>query len=142
MSNIEAYLNDFNVDELIFDEIKDLGIIDYHNHLDPKEIYLDKPFENIGEMLLKTDHYKWRLMRAYGVDEKYITGSETTYKEKFEKFAEVVSTAYGNPIKKWLELELYTFFKIKTPLSKKTATRVWARANKYIKEGLFPLFTF
>jgi glucuronate isomerase len=135
MSNIEAYLNDFNVDELIFDEIKDLGIIDYHNHLDPKEIYLDKPFENIGEMLLKTDHYKWRLMRAYGVDEKYITGSETTYKEKFEKFAEVVSTAYGNPIKKWLELELYTFFKIKTPLSKKTATRVWARANKYIKEN-------
>ncbi|MDE6614011.1 MAG: glucuronate isomerase, partial [Clostridia bacterium] len=57
----------------IYDQVKDLPIIDYHCHLSPKEIYEDLTFGNIGEMWLAGDHYKWRLMRAFGIDEKYIT---------------------------------------------------------------------
>ena len=72
----------------LYEKVKDLPIIDYHCHLSPKEIYEDKPFSNIGEMWLGGDHYKWRLMRACNIDEKYITG-DADWKEKFIKFANV-----------------------------------------------------
>ncbi len=124
--------------EKIYSEIKDLPIIDYHCHLSPKEIYENKVFGNIGEMWLAGDHYKWRLMRFYGVDEKYITGN-APMKEKFLKFAEVVSTAYGNPIRDWCELELDAVFGIKKPLCKENAADIWNEANEKIKkEGLCP----
>ena len=72
--------------ERLYGEVKDLPIIDYHCHLSPKEIYEDRQFGNIGEMWLSGDHYKWRLMRAYGIDERYITG-DADYREKFLAFA-------------------------------------------------------
>ena len=117
----------------IYDQVKDLPIIDYHCHLSPKEIYEDLPFGNIGEMWLGGDHYKWRLMRAFGIDEKYITG-DADYKEKFMQFSKAVGYAYGNPIKDWVALELQFFFGITTPLNEATAEEIWNKANKIIEE--------
>ncbi len=125
--------------EKIYSEIKDLPIIDYHCHLSPKEIYENKVFSSLGEMWLAGDHYKWRLMRFYGIDEKYITGKETSMKEKYEKFAETVSTAFGNPIQDWCELELDLVFGIKKRLCKENAAEIWNEANEKIrKDGLCP----
>ncbi|MDE5548887.1 MAG: glucuronate isomerase, partial [Clostridia bacterium] len=117
----------------IYDQVKDLPIIDYHCHLSPKEIYEDLPFGNIGEMWLAGDHYKWRLMRAFGIDEKYITG-DADWKEKFTLFAKAVGYAYGNPIKDWVALELQFFFGITTPLNEATASEIWDKANQVIAE--------
>ncbi len=119
--------------EEIYAEVKDLPIIDYHCHLSPREIYEDRPFEDIGEIWLAGDHYKWRLMRGYGVDEKYITGN-ASWKEKFEKFAEAVGYALGNPVKDWVAAELMFFFGITTPLNKDTAKEIREKANAVIKE--------
>lgn len=119
--------------EEIYAAVKDLPIIDYHCHLSPREIYEDKPFEDIGEIWLAGDHYKWRLMRGYGVDEKYITGN-ASWEEKFEKFAEAVGYALGNPVKDWVAAELMFFFGIKTPLNKDTAKEIREKANAVIKE--------
>ena len=127
---IVNFLNSKSAKKL-YAEVKDLPIIDYHCHLSPKEIYEDKPFENIGVMWLAGDHYKWRLMRCAGVDEKYITG-DADWWEKFYQFAKVAGTAYGNPIKDWCALELSFFFGIKTPLNEVTAKEIWDKANKVI----------
>lgn len=116
----------------LYDAVKDLPIIDYHCHLSPKEIYEDKPFEDIGQMWLAGDHYKWRLMRAYGIDEKYITG-DADMREKFGYFAKAVGSAYGNPIKDWVALELAFFFGITTPLNEATAEEIWQKANEVIR---------
>ncbi|MBQ1862341.1 MAG: glucuronate isomerase [Clostridia bacterium] len=125
--------------EKIYSEIKDLPIIDYHCHLSPKEIYENRIFGDLGEMWLAGDHYKWRLMRFYGIDEKYITGKETPMKEKYEKFVEAVSTAYGNPIQDWCALELDLVFGIKKRLCKENAEEIWNEANEKIKkDGLCP----
>ena len=85
----------------------DMPIIDYHCHVSPKEIYEDKRFANLTEIWLGGDHYKWRLMRSNGVDERYITGDATPY-EKFFKFAEALPKAIGNPMYHWCHLELKT----------------------------------
>ena len=119
--------------EEIYAAVKDLPIIDYHCHLSPREIYEDRPFEDIGEIWLAGDHYKWRLMRGYGVDEKYITGN-ASWEEKFEKFAEAVGYALGNPVKDWVAAELMFFFGITTPLNKDTAKEIREKANAVIKE--------
>ena len=119
--------------EKIYAAVKDLPIIDYHCHLSPKEIFEDKPFDDIGEIWLAGDHYKWRLMRGYGVDEKYITG-DASWEEKFDKFAEAVGYALGNPVKDWVAAELMFFFGITTPLNKDTAKEIRKQANAVIKE--------
>ncbi len=119
--------------ELIYDKVKDLPIIDYHCHLQPKEIYEDKPFDNIGEIWLGGDHYKWRLMRGVGIDEKYITG-DASWKEKFMKYAEAVELALGNPLYHWSHMELKQFFGINEPLTKENAEEIWNRANAVIEE--------
>ena len=89
---------------------EDCPIIDYHCHLSPKEIWEDIHFENITQVWLGGDHYKWRLMRCAGVDEKYITGDASDY-EKFCKWAEVLGKAIGNPLYHWSHLELQRFFR-------------------------------
>ena len=88
---------------------KDTPIFDWHCHLSPKEIYEDKPFENITKIWLGGDHYKWRAMRGCGVDEKYITGDATDY-EKFMKWAESLPYCIGNPLYHWTHLELQRYF--------------------------------
>lgn len=119
--------------EYLYSQVKDLPIIDYHCHLSPKEIWEDKPFNNIGEMWLAGDHYKWRLMRAYGIPEEEITGN-ASWEVKFTRFIETVATAYGNPIKDWVALELEMFFDITLPLKKENASIIWEKANAIIKE--------
>jgi glucuronate isomerase len=110
-----------------------LPIIDYHCHVSPKEIYEDKRFENITELWLGGDHYKWRLMRSNGVDEYYITGDAPAY-EKFEKFAQVMPKAIGNPMYHWCHLELKNYFGYDGVLCAETAKEVWDICERKLRE--------
>ena len=95
---------------LYHDYAAKLPIIDYHCHVSPKEIYEDLRFENITQLWLYGDHYKWRLMRSNGVSEEYITGKNTSDKDKFLKFAETLPKAIGNPMYHWCHFELKRYF--------------------------------
>ncbi|MBR4392941.1 MAG: glucuronate isomerase [Oscillospiraceae bacterium] len=110
-----------------------LPIIDYHCHLDPREICEDRQFENITQLWLGSDHYKWRLMRWAGVDEKYITGSASD-REKFQKWAETISLAIGHPLYHWSHLELRNYFGCDSILNGDTAEEVWQLCNGKLKE--------
>jgi len=112
---------------------KDMPIIDFHCHLNPKEIYENKKFRNITEVWLGGDHYKWRLMRANGIEEKYITGSADDY-EKFLAWAKTIPMAIGNPIYHWTHLELKRYFGIDEILNEKSAPIIWEKANKVLEE--------
>ena len=103
-------------------------ILDYHCHVSPKEIYEDKHFEDLFDIWLSGDHYKWRLMRSNGVDERYITG-DAPRREKFQKFAEALPRAIGNPMYHWCHLELKRYFGYEGVLNGDTAEEVWQRAN-------------
>ena len=118
----------------IYETVKDLPIIDYHCHLSPKEIYEDKPFENIAEMWLAGDHYKWRLMRTAGIDEYYITGG-ASWREKFLSYAKALEYAAGNPLYHWSHMELSQFFGIDDTLTAENADKIYDRANEYIKKN-------
>lgn len=107
---------------------KDLPIIDYHNHLSAKKISENKPVKNITEAWLKEDHYKWRGMRANGIDEKYITGS-STLEERFNKWAETVPYTLRNPLFHWTHLELKRYFDIDDILQPSTAKAIYKKAN-------------
>lgn len=115
---------------------EDMPICDYHCHLSPKEIYENKAPENISQLWLSGDHYKWRAMRSCGVDERYCTG-DATDKEKFEKFGYALQYCIGNPLYHWAHIELQRYFGIDTPLNAKTAGYIYERANKAIKDGDF-----
>ena len=118
--------------EKIYAEIKDLPIIDYHCHLNEREIKENKHFETIGELWLAADHYKWRAMRLCGVDEDYITG-EKSFKEKFLKYAEIMPKLIGNPLYYWTHMELAQIFDVHEPLNSESAERIWEKANKVLK---------
>ncbi|MBQ3078794.1 MAG: glucuronate isomerase [Clostridia bacterium] len=105
-----------------------MPIIDYHCHLIPKEIAENKQFRNITELFLGGDHYKWRAMASYGIDDKYIRGDGDDY-EKFLAYAKTVSMAIGNPLYHWTHLELKRVFGIDEPLSEKTAPAIWEKCN-------------
>lgn len=112
-----------------------MPIIDYHCHLDPKEIYEDRSFENITQVWLGGDHYKWRQMRSNGVDEKYIT-EDAPDREKFQKWAETLEMAIGNPLYHWSHLELQRYFGYEGYLNSETAQEVWELCNEKLKNGL------
>ena len=107
-------------------------IIDYHCHLSPREIYEDIRYDNITQVWLGGDHYKWRLMRSAGVPEKYITGDAPDY-EKFLKYATVLGKAIGNPLHHWSHLELRRFFGYDGILNEQTAPEVWKIANEKLQ---------
>ena len=111
-------------------------IYDYHCHIDPKEIYEDRRFENIAQIWLGGDHYKWRIMRSNGVPEEYITGSASD-REKFQKFAEALPRAIGNPMYHWCHLELKNYFGYEGVLNGNTAQEVWDLAEKKLAEESF-----
>ncbi|WP_413376280.1 glucuronate isomerase [Alkalihalobacillus sp. 1P02AB] len=115
---------------------KDLPIIDYHCHVSPFEIAENRRYENISELWLHGDHYKWRAMRTMGVDEAYITGDKSD-KEKFLKWAEVVPYTIGNPLYHWTHLELKRYFNVDELLSPKTAERIWEQTNEILKSNTF-----
>ena len=125
-------LNTQTARELYDEYAKDLPIIDYHCHVSPKEIYEDKKFENITQLWLSGDHYKWRLMRSNGVDEYYITG-DAPDKEKFLKFAEMLPKAIGNPMYHWCHLELKKYFGFEGTLCADTAEEAWELCNEKLK---------
>lgn len=119
-----------------------LPIIDYHCHLDPKMIAEDHKFDNIGELWLGGDHYKWRAMRTNGIDERYCTGKDTSDWEKFEKWAETVPYTMRNPLYHWTHLELKTAFGITKLLNPETAREIFdectakLRTPEYSARGL------
>ncbi|SEQ75355.1 glucuronate isomerase [Hyunsoonleella jejuensis] len=112
---------------------KDLPIIDYHNHLSPQLIAEDQPLKNITEAWLNGDHYKWRAMRANGIDEIFITGSATSHKEKFLKWAETVPKTIRNPLFHWTHLELKRYFDIDNLLHPDTAEEIYEKANAILE---------
>ena len=113
-----------------------LPIIDYHCHLSPREIYEDKQFHNLTELWLYGDHYKWRLMRSFGVEEQYITGPASD-REKFQKWAECLGLAVGNPLYHWSHLELKNYFGYDGVLNADTADAVWNIANERLQSPEF-----
>ena len=113
---------------------KEMPIVDYHCHVSPREIYEDKHFENITQVWLYGDHYKWRVMRSNGVDEYYITG-QATDREKFQKFAEALPRAIGNPMYHWCHLELKTFFGYEGILNADTAEDVWQLTQSVLQRS-------
>lgn len=110
---------------------KNLPIIDYHCHIDPKDIYEDRKYANITQAWLQGDHYKWRIMRACGSDEKYITGSGDD-KEKFLKYAEALELSIGNPLYHWSHMELKKYFEYDGILSRDNSEAVWEHCNEVI----------
>lgn len=126
--------------KLFHDHAEKMPIIDYHCHLNPKEIYENRNFRDLAQVWINEgnygDHYKWRLMRANGIDEKYITGDAEPY-EKFIKWAETIEKAVGNPLYEWTHLELRRFFGIDTILNRKTAAEIWEKANKLLATDAF-----
>ena len=120
--------------KLYFDFAQNQPIIDYHCHVSPKEIFEDKKFENLFEVWLSGDHYKWRIMRSNGVSEEYITGSASP-RDKFQKFAEALPKAIGNPMYHWCHLELKKYFGYDGVLNGETAQEVWDLANEKLKDS-------
>ena len=110
-----------------------MPVLDYHCHINPKEIAEDRKFENITQVWLEGDHYKWRQMRSNGIDERYITG-DAPDREKFQKWAETLEKAIGNPLYHWSHLELKKYFGYEGYLNGETAQEVWNLCNAKLQE--------
>lgn len=121
---------------LYHNHAKHMPIFDYHCHLIPSQIAEDKRYENITEIWLYGDHYKWRAMRSFGIDEEYITGNTSDF-EKFKAFAKTMPYLIGNPIYHWSHLELKTYFGIEETLNEKNAEDIWNRCNEIIQKDDF-----
>jgi glucuronate isomerase len=118
--------------KLYHDYAKDLPVIDYHNHLSPAEIAGNRVFENISQVWLAGDHYKWRAMRAFGIHEDYITGKASD-KEKFLKWAETVPYTVRNPLYHWTHLELQRYFGVNELLSAANAEAIYERTSEQLQ---------
>ncbi|WP_036645075.1 glucuronate isomerase [Paenibacillus sp. oral taxon 786] len=129
-------LNSETAEKLYHQYAKELPIIDYHCHLSPQEIYENKTFRNLTEAWLGGDHYKWRVMRACGIDEELITGGADDY-DKFLAWAKVVPQLLGNPLYHWTHLELQRFFGIDKLLNEETAPVIWEQANAQLQSEGF-----
>ena len=111
-----------------------MPIIDYHCHINPMEIYEDKRYQNITEVWLGGDHYKWRAMRSCGVSEYYITG-DASPAEKFQKWAETIPNLIGNPLYHWTHLELQRYFGITEPLNGDNAMEIYEKCNGILQNS-------
>ena len=135
--------------KLYHDHAEHMPIIDYHCHLSPKEIWENESFGNLAEIWIckdgAGDHYKWRQMRAFGIDEKYICGDASDY-DKFLAYARMLPAAIGNPLYHWTHLELRRVFGIEDVLNEASAPSIWERANallatdEYRAKGLIRRF--
>lgn len=126
-------LNNDTAVELYHKYAADMPIFDYHCHLSPEMMYKDEQFENITQIFLGGDHYKWRYMRSCGLDESYMTGDKPA-KEKFKAFCGCLQYAIGNPLYHWTHLELKKYFNIDTVVRADTADEIWEKANAVITE--------
>ncbi|WP_152285396.1 glucuronate isomerase [Flavicella marina] len=127
------FLNSETAKRLYFDFAAKMPIIDYHNHLSAKKIAENKPVNNITDAWLSEDHYKWRAMRANGIDEKFVTG-EVPKQEKFQKWAETVPFTVGNPLFHWNQLELKRYFDIDEVLQPSNAEAIYAKCNLILEK--------
>ncbi len=145
----EDFLLETKTAQELFAACKDEPIWDYHCHLPPKDIADNKKMPDLAEAWLGSngygDHYKWRQMRSFGVEEKYITGDAAPF-DKFMKWAETVENLIGNPLYHWTHLELQRYFGIHDPLTVKSAPAIWEKANAMLKsdelsvKGIFKKF--
>ncbi len=119
--------------ELYHDYAAKVPVLDYHCHINPQEIAEDRRFDNITQVWLGGDHYKWRQMRSNGVEEAYITG-DATDREKFQKWAETLEKLIGNPLYHWSHLELQRYFGYTGHLSGDTAEEVWNLCNEKLRQ--------
>ncbi len=119
--------------KLYHDVAEQMPIIDYHCHINPQEIAEDRKFDNITQVWLGGDHYKWRLMRANGTTEDKVTG-DADDREKFRAFAEVMPKLIGNPMYHWSHLELQRGFGIDEPLTPESADEIYDRCNEVLKQ--------
>ncbi len=129
-------LNTQTAKRLYHSYAEELPIIDYHCHLNPKEIYEDKSFENITELWLGGDHYKWRLMRSFGIEERFITG-DAPDKEKFFMWVKALQTAIGNPLYHWSHLELKNYFGYEGVICAENAEEIWDLCAERLKQSDF-----
>ncbi len=118
---------------LFHDYAETTPILDYHCHINPREIAEDRQFENITQVWLGGDHYKWRYMRSCGIEEKYITGDASDY-DKFCTWARCLESAIGNPLFHWSHLELQRYFGYNGVLNRKTADQVWKLCNEKLAQ--------
>jgi len=139
---MKAFLDDdFLLDNdtarrLYHEHAKALPILDYHCHLSPQEIYENKTWLNLTEAWLGGDHYKWRAMRACGIEEKNITGDGADY-DKFLAYAQTMPAAIGNPLYHWSHMELRRYFGIEEILNEKNAPAIWEKANAALRSEGF-----
>ena len=131
--NDDFMLRNATAKELYHSFAENTPIIDYHCHLSPKMIAENYRFKNAYDLFLGGDHYKWRLMRTFGIDEELITGSADDF-EKWKAFSETVPYMIGNPMYHWTHLELKRYFDIDTTLSGETAKEIWDTVNEYLKK--------
>lgn len=122
---------------LYHEHAKNMPIIDFHCHLNPEFIAKDRQFDNLGQIWLEGDHYKWRAMRTNGVDERYCTGKDTTDWEKFEKWAETVPYTMRNPLYHWTHLELQRAFGVNTLLKPESARAIYDECTLKLKTPEF-----
>ncbi|MCI8454162.1 MAG: glucuronate isomerase [Lachnospiraceae bacterium] len=115
-----------------FADMNRIPILDYHCHINPQEIYEDRQFDNIAQVWLGGDHYKWRQMRANGIEEAYITG-DAPDREKFQKWAETMPKLIGNPLYHWSHMELRFYFGYEGNLNGGTAEEVWNLCNEKLR---------
>lgn len=117
---------------LFYNYANKCAIFDYHCHLNPKEIAENKKFKNITEIWLYGDHYKWRMMRANGIDEKFITGKSSDY-EKFIAWVKTLPNLIGNPLYHWSHLELQRYFDIYEIINEENADIIWQKSNEILQ---------
>jgi glucuronate isomerase len=129
----------------LYKAAKDEPVFDYHCHLIPSQIAENRRIPDLADAWLSGDHYKWRMMRAMGIDEKFITGGATGY-EKYLAWARTVENLIGNPLYHWTHLELQRYFDIYEPLTEKSAPAIWEKANALLQtpqlsvKGIFEKF--
>ena len=121
---------------------KDMPIFDFHCHLDPQVIFENHSFTDIAQAWLGGDHYKWRLMRACGIEEKFITGKETSGLEKFKAYAKTLKYAIGSPVYHWTHMELKTYFGITEPLTEENAPAIYEQVNALLAQDGYKVRDF
>jgi glucuronate isomerase len=123
--------------QLYHEHAESQPIIDYHCHLDPAQIRYDRRFDNLGQLWLEGDHYKWRAMRTNGINERYCTGKDTSDWEKFEKWAATVPCTMRNPLYHWTHLELKTAFGVTKILKPETAREIFDECTEKLRTPAF-----
>ncbi|HOE24344.1 MAG TPA: glucuronate isomerase [Bacteroidales bacterium] len=132
--NDDFLLQSESARKLYHEHSEGFPIIDYHCHLSPEAIANDRRFEDLGQLWLEGDHYKWRAMRANGIDEKYITGKDTSFREKYDRWAETVPMTMRNPLYAWTHLELKRVFGVGRLLNPDSAAEIWEECTALLQQ--------